>query len=91
MPPFVFITYFNICLPFQQKIYLKCVQIIWHLVKDSMSNYGSKDLKYFRLKLKVKLERKKKKRVKLIIFLKFIPMIIVVQNTSLQKIKTREM
>lgn len=26
-----------------------------------MSNYGSKDLKYFRLKLKVKLQKKKKK------------------------------
>lgn len=61
MPPFIFITYFNICLPFQQKIYLKCVQIIWHLVKDNMSNYGSKDLKYFRLKLKVKLKKKKRK------------------------------
>lgn len=54
-----------------------------------MSNYGSKDLKYFRLKLKVKL-KKEKKGVKLIILLKFIPMIAVAQNTSVQKIKTRE-
>lgn len=60
MLPFIFITYFNICLPFQQKIYLKCVQIIWHLVKDNMSNYVSKDLKYFWLKLKVKPKKKKK-------------------------------
>lgn len=60
MPFSVFITCFNICQPFQQKIYLKCVQIIWHLAKDNMSNYGSKDLKYFRLKLKVKLSKKKK-------------------------------
>lgn len=60
MPFSVFITCFNICQPFQQKIYLKCVQIIWHLAKDNMSNYGSKDLKYFRLKLKVKLSLKKK-------------------------------
>lgn len=60
MPFSVFITCFNICQPFQQKIYLKCVQIIWHLAKDNMSNYGSKDLKYFRLKLKVKLSLSKK-------------------------------
>lgn len=85
----VFITYFNICLPFQQKIYLKCVQIIWHLAKDNMSNYGSKDLKYFWLELKVKL--KKKKSVKLIILLKFTPMIIFAQNNSMQKIKTQWM
>jgi len=88
MPFSVFITCFNICQPFQQKIYLKCVQIIWHLAKDNMSNYGSKDLKYFRLKLKVKLS-KKKGGVKLIILLKFIPMIVSVRNTTVQKIKTR--
>lgn len=60
MPPLVFVPYFNICQAFQQKIYLKCVQITWHLAKDNMSNYGSKDLKYFRLKLKVKLKTEKK-------------------------------